>query len=102
MKRVHHDACWLAIPYTKSGAAMTRIQISLPDDLAETARDAGLLDPEAIQGMLRQQLRSRALADLQQVWRTMPRADLTPEIEQEIVDEVKRCRDEARRERQSQ
>lgn len=80
---------------------MTTIQISLPDDLAQTARDAGLLDPEAIQGMLRQQLRSRALLDLQQVWRTMPPADLTPEIEQQIVDEVKLCRAEARRERQT-
>jgi len=80
---------------------MTTIQISLPDDLAETARDAGLLDPQAIQGMLRQQLRSRALAELQQVWRSMPPADLTPEIEQQIVDEVKRYRAEACRERQS-
>jgi hypothetical protein len=80
---------------------MTTIQISLPDDLAETARDAGLLDPDAIQGMLRQQLRSRALAELQQVWRSMPPADLTPEIEQQIVDEVKRYRAEASRERQS-
>ena len=80
---------------------MTTIQISLPDDLAETARDAGLLDPDAIQGMLRQQLRSRALAELQQVWRSMPPADLTPEIEQQIVDEVKRYRAEACRERQS-
>ena len=80
---------------------MTTIQILLPDDLAETARDAGLLDPDAIQGMLRQQLRSRALAELQQVWRSMPPADLTPEIEQQIVDEVKRYRTEACRERQS-
>ena len=80
---------------------MTTIKISLPDDLAETARDAGLLDPQAIQGMLRQQLRSRALAELQQVWRSMPPADLTPEIEQQIVDEVKRYRAEACRERQS-
>jgi hypothetical protein len=80
---------------------MTTIQILLPDDLAETARDAGLLDPDAIQGMLRQQLRSRALAELQQVWRSMPPADLTPEIEQQIVDEVKRYRAEACRERQS-
>ena len=79
---------------------MTTIQISLPDDLAETARDAGLLDPQAIQGMLRQQLRSRALAELQQVWRSMQPADLTPEIEQQIVDEVKRYRTEACRERQ--
>ncbi|MFM7518953.1 MAG: hypothetical protein ACKO9B_00630 [Planctomycetota bacterium] len=80
---------------------MTTIQISLPDDLAQAARDAGLLDPDAIQGMLRQQLRSRALLDLQQVWRTMPPADLTPEIEQQIVDEVKHCRAELRRERQT-
>lgn len=54
---------------------MTTIQTSLPDDLPQTDRDAGLLDPEAIQGLLREELRSRALLDLQQVWQTMPPAE---------------------------
>ena len=34
---------------------MTTSQISLPDDLAATTRDAGLLDAEVIQGLLQQE-----------------------------------------------
>jgi hypothetical protein len=73
---------------------MTTIQITLPDDLAKSARDAGLLDPVAIQGMLRQQLRSQALEDLQRIWRAMPPAELTAEVEGEIVAAVRECRAE--------
>lgn len=75
---------------------MTTIQITLPDDLAKTAQDAGLLDPAAIQGMLRQQLRSQALEELRRMWSSMPSAELTPEIEDEIVAAVRECRAEHR------
>lgn len=80
---------------------MTTIQITLPDDLAKTARDAGLLDPEAIQTMFRQQLRNQAIADLRSVWKATPRAELTPEVEQEIVAAVRQCRAEMRIEQNS-
>jgi uncharacterized protein HemY len=78
---------------------MTTIQITIPDDLAKTARDAGLLDSEAIQGMLLQQLRSQALDELRQAWKAMPSRELSPETEAEIVDAVRRCRAEMRAER---
>jgi len=78
---------------------MTTIQITIPDDLAKTARDAGLLDSEAIQGMLLQQLRSQALDELRQAWKAMPSQELSPETEAEIVDAVRRCRAEMRAER---
>lgn len=39
---------------------MTTIQLSLPDDLAEKAMRAGLLSAEAIQDLLREQLRRQA------------------------------------------
>jgi uncharacterized protein HemY len=78
---------------------MTTIQITIPDDLAKTARDAGLLDSEAIQGMLLQQLRSQALEELRQAWKAMPSQELSPETEAEIVDAVRRCRAEMRAER---
>lgn len=78
---------------------MTTIQITIPDDLAKTARDAGLLDSEAIQGMLLQQLRSQALDELRQAWKAMPSRELSPEMEAEIVDAVRRCRAEMRAER---
>lgn len=75
---------------------MTTVEISLPDDLAKTARDAGLLAPDAIQGMLRQQLRTRSLEDLRRVWAAMPADELTPAVEQDILDVVRQCRLEAR------
>lgn len=71
---------------------MTTIQITLPDDLAKTAQDAGLLDSSAIQGMLRQQLRSQAMEELRRMWKSMPSAELTPEI----VAAVRECRAEHR------
>ena len=77
---------------------MTTIQITLPDDLAQTARDAGLLAPEAIQDMFRQHLRSQALSHLRRAWSTMPPAELTAEVEQEIVAAVRQCRAEIRAE----
>jgi post-segregation antitoxin (ccd killing protein) len=78
---------------------MTTIHISLPDDLAATARDAGLLNAEVIQGLLQQELRRQALGDLRQAWADMEPAELTAEIEQEIVDAVRQCRAELRQER---
>lgn len=77
---------------------MTTIQITLPDDLAQSARDAGLLAPEAIQDLLRQHLRSQALDDLRRAWSTMPPAELTAEVEQKIVAAVRQCRAEMRAE----
>ena len=80
---------------------MTTIQITLPDDLAQTARDAGLLASEAIQDMLRQHLRSQALNDLRRAWSTMPPAELTAEVEHEIVAAVRQCRAEMRAEQKA-
>ena len=46
--------------------------------------------------MLREQLRRRAGEALQAMWERMPREELTPEIEQEIVEEVRKVRAERR------
>jgi len=67
---------------------MTTVQITLPDDLAQTAANAGLLSPEALETMLREQLRLRAGETLKALWRGMPQEPLTPENEQEISDAV--------------
>lgn len=69
---------------------------SLPDELAEKAANAGLLSAEAMEAMLREQLRRRAGDALQAMWQGMPQEELTPEIEQEIVDEVRKVRAERR------
>jgi hypothetical protein len=75
---------------------MTTIQLTLPDDLAKKASEAGLLSAEAIQEMLREQLLRRAGESLQAIRRRMPNEELTPEIEQEIVEAVQAYRAERR------
>jgi hypothetical protein len=43
---------------------MTTVQITLPDQLAEVARRAGLLSPESLEESLRRQLRTMAASGL--------------------------------------
>lgn len=75
---------------------MTTVQITLPDELAEKAASAGLLSAEAMEAMLREQLRRRAGDALQAMWQHQSADELTPEIEQEIVDGVRQVRAERR------
>jgi hypothetical protein len=76
---------------------MTTVQITLPDDLAQTAAQAGLLSPEAVEMMLREQLRLRAGEAIKTLWKGLPHEPLTPEIEQKISDEVRAVRARQRR-----
>ena len=70
------------------------MQINLPDELAQKAASAGLLSAEAMEAMLREQLRRRAGDALQAIWQRGPLEELTPEIEQEIIEEVRKVRAE--------
>lgn len=76
---------------------MTTVQINLPDELAQKAANAGLLSAEAMEAMLREQLRRRAGEALQAMWQHFPQEELTPQIEQEIIEQVRRVRAEQRR-----
>lgn len=76
---------------------MTTVQIQLPDELAQNAQAAGLLSPEAMAAMLREQLRKQAGESLRAMWERLPPEELTPEIEQMIVDEVRAVRAERRK-----
>ena len=78
------------------GVNMTTVQINLPDELAQKAASAGLLSADAMEAMLREQLRRRAGEALQAMWQRGPQEELTPEIEQEIVEEVRKVRAERR------
>ena len=71
---------------------MTTLELTLPDDLAQRAQSAGLLTSEAIESMLCGTLKKRAGRNLRALWARMPREELTPEIEQEIVEEVRAAR----------
>ena len=73
------------------------LKVTLPDDLAQRAQSAGLLTSEAIESMLCEQLKKRAGENLRAMWSRMPREELTPEIEQEIVEEVRALRAERRK-----
>ena len=75
---------------------MTTVLITLPDELALKAANAGLLSPEAMEDMLREQLRRRAAEELRTMWQVAEHAQLTPEIEQEIVELVHEVRAQAR------
>jgi len=76
---------------------MTIIQIQLPDELAQDAQAADLLTTQAIEAMLREQLRKQAGELLQAAWQQLPQEELTPEIEQLIVEEVRAVRAERRK-----
>jgi transcriptional regulator with XRE-family HTH domain len=80
-----------------TGGIMTTVQIQLPDDLAQDAQAAGLLTPEAMATMLREQLRKQAGESLRAMWERMPPEELTPEVEQMIDDEVRAARAERRK-----
>lgn len=75
---------------------MTTIQIQLPDDLAQDAQAAGLLNPEAIERLLRERLRRQAGDALRAMWKRMPAEELTPEIEEMINEEIQAVRAERR------
>jgi len=57
---------------------MTLIAIELPDDLAQKATAAGLLAPEAVADMLREQLRRRSLERLGEQWARIRRTSWRP------------------------
>jgi len=68
---------------------MTTVEITLPDQLAEEAKRAGLLAPPAIERVVRDAIRRRALAELKEAKDRMAAvegAQMTPEeIQQEIA-----------------
>jgi len=43
---------------------MTTVQITLPDELAEKANQAGLLSSESLEEMIRQRLKAKAAKEL--------------------------------------
>ena len=75
------------------------LKLTLPDELAQRAQSAGLLTAQAIEAMLREQLKKQAGDALRTLWSRLPREELTPELEQEIVEEVRAYRNERKRTR---
>ncbi len=71
---------------------MTTLTIDLPDNLAKEAKDAGLLAPDAIEAILRETLRRRAIDDLFTAANKLGAANFPPMTMEEIQEEVNAVR----------
>lgn len=67
---------------------MTEVTVTLPESLAEEARQAGLLKPGAIEKLLREAMRRRAVGELFEAMDRMDAAGGTPMTEDEIQTEI--------------
>lgn len=82
---------------------MTELVVKLPDELAQRARNAGLLTDGAIQRLLEEAMRREAGRKLQAIAERVHAAGIEPMTDEEIVAEVKAARAERRaREAQAQ
>jgi hypothetical protein len=74
---------------------MTEVTVTLPDDLAKQARQAGLLRPGALAALLRDAMRERRI---ERLFTTMGKlAELQPPLtEEEIAAEIAAARAERR------
>lgn len=71
---------------------MTTLTIDLPDNLAKEAKDAGLLAPDVIETMLRENLRRRAIGGLFNAADKLAAANFPPMTMKEIQEEVNAVR----------
>ncbi len=73
---------------------MTTVQITLPDTLAKEAANAGLLAPDKIESLLRQQLRAERIARGQAARQTLAANPLPQMTSEEVQAEIKAYRAE--------
>jgi hypothetical protein len=75
---------------------MTQVILTLPDELAQQAQAAGLLDDQAVEAMLREAVRKQRVDRL---FSTMEKLSTLPPVltESEIAAEIAQARAERRR-----
>jgi hypothetical protein len=76
---------------------MTNVTVSLPDELAQRARRAGLLSDHAIGRLLEDAMRRHAGRKLLKVTQDIRTAGIPPMSDDEIMAEIKAYRAERRR-----
>jgi hypothetical protein len=78
---------------------MTRLnlEIELPDALAEQAKEAGLLEPDAVERLVREALLARRVESLVQAREVLAARPLPPMTSDEIQAEIDAYRAEVRR-----
>jgi len=72
------------------------IKLSLPDSLAQEAARMGLLEPDSLQALLREAVRSRRIARLAEARRKIAAAGIPPMTMEEIQAEIDADRAERR------
>jgi hypothetical protein len=75
---------------------MTTLTIDLPDNIAQEAKDAGLLTPEVLAQLLKEAVRRQAGRRLLDVAQRIQAAGVSPMTDEEILAEVKAVRAERR------
>ena len=75
---------------------MTTIQIELPEATAQAAKAAGLLTPQALERLLSEAIRIRALEQLDAAREKLAADPLPPMSEEEIQAEIEAYRAEKR------
>ena len=76
---------------------MTTVQITLPDALAKEAAQQGLLEPSAIEALLRERLATAHVGRMQEARAKLASPSLVPMTAAEVEAEVEACRAERRR-----
>lgn len=75
------------------------LTLNLPDELASKAQAAGLLSSEAIEKLLREQLRKQAGQELRTMMDRLPAEGMPPMTEDEVQAEIDAYRAERRAKR---
>jgi post-segregation antitoxin (ccd killing protein) len=68
--------------------AMTELTVTLPDELARKAKEAGILNAEGIERALRDALKREAGRKLLEIGKSMREANLPPMSEEEVQAEI--------------
>jgi len=76
---------------------MTTVQITLPDALAKEAAQQGLLEPSAIEALLRERLASARIARMQEARTQLASPQPLPMTATEVEAEIEAYRAERRR-----
>jgi hypothetical protein len=76
--------------------AKLQVKLELPDPLAKEAEDMGLLEPNALQDMVREAVRKRHIAQFAEVRRKVAEAGIPPMTTEEIQAEIDAYRAERR------
>lgn len=87
----------LIFRYVSSAMTRLNLEIVLPDALAQQAREAGLLEPNAVEEMVRRALLAKRAEKLDEARTVLAANPLPPMTSEEIQAEIDAYRSEVRR-----